>query len=190
MKAIELIKILEGLRKPFYTISDLEKITGLQKESLYIKLKRLVDKGVLERMASGIYRLFSMVSDIEKTAASLYMPNYLSFESALSRYGILTIVPYTLTFATTKKTRRITIEGRDIEFRQLKRDLFWGYEMIGGIYIAKPEKAFLDLIYFASRGKGSIDLDEIDLAKLSISKLRWMSKGFPEYTKKYLAGTL
>jgi len=186
MKTIELIKALERLNKPFYSISDLEKITGLSRDSLYVTLKRLVVRGVLERIGSGIYRLFTAPPSIEKVASSLYMPNYLSFESALSRYGILTLIPYALTFATTRKTMRFTIEGRDIEFRQLKKNLFGGYEMEGGIYIAKPEKAFLDLVYFVSRGKTSIDLDEIDMAKLSISKLRELSKKFPEYTKRYL----
>ena len=186
MKTIELIKVLEGLHKPFYTISDLEKVTGLLRDSLYVTIKRLVDRGVLERMGSGIYRLFTTPPSIEKVASSLYIPNYLSFESALSRYGVLTLIHYTLTFATTRKSKRFTIEGRDIEFRQLKRELFWGYEMEGGIYIARPEKAFLDLIYFASRGKASIDMDEIDMTKLSLSKLRELLKKFPEYTKRYL----
>src|SRR3990167_10102784 len=186
MKTIELIKVLEGLNRPFYTISDIEKVTGLSRNSLYVTLNRLVDRGVLERIGSGIYRLFITPPSIEKVASSLYIPNYLSFESALSRYGILTLVPYTLTFATTRKSKRWTIEGRDIEFRQLKRELFWGYEMEGGIYIARPEKAFLDLVYFASRGKASIDMDEIDMTKLSLSKLRELLKKFPEYTKRYL----
>jgi predicted transcriptional regulator of viral defense system len=186
VKTIELIKALEGLNRPFYTISDLEKVTGLSRNSLYVTIKRMVDRGVLERIGSGIYRPFTTPPSIEKVASSLYIPNYLSFESALSRYGVLTLIPYTLTFATTRKSKRFTVEGRDIEFRQLKRGLFWGYEMEGGIYIARPEKAFLDLIYFASRGKASIDMDEIDMAKLSQSKLRELLKKFPEYTKRYL----
>lgn len=186
MKTIEFIKTIERLRRPFYTISDIEKITGQSRDSLYVVLNRLVAGGLLERIGRGIYRIFTKPSDIEKVAASLYMPNYLSFESALSRYGILTLIPYTMTFATTRKTRRFTIEGREIEFRQIKKDLFWGYDVEGGIYIAKPEKAFLDLVYFASRGKATIDLDEIDMNKLSKSKLRMFLKKFPEYTRQYL----
>ncbi|MEK6690983.1 MAG: type IV toxin-antitoxin system AbiEi family antitoxin domain-containing protein [Nitrospirota bacterium] len=190
MKTIEFIKALERLNKPFYTIPDIEKITGQSRKSLFVALKRLVERGVLERMGSGIYRLYSTLPSIERVAASLYMPNYLSFESALSRYGILTLIPYTLTFATTRKTKRFTVEGRDIEFRQIKRDLFWGYEMREGIYVARPEKAFLDLIYFVSRGKSAIDLDEIDMGKLSITKLRRISKKYPVYTKRYLTRIL
>lgn len=186
MKTIELIKELEKFKKAFYSISDLEKITGLTRNSLYVTLRRLVENGILERIGPGAYRFFTTPPSVEQVASSLYIPNYLSFESALSRYGILTLIPYTLTFATTRRTRRFTIEGRDVEFRQIKKDLFWGYEMAERIYIARPEKAFLDLIYLVSRGQDSIDLDEIDLKKLSISKLKEYAKKFPKYTREYL----
>jgi len=186
MKGMELIKTLERLNKPYYSIADLEKITGLTRESLYVTLKRLADRGILEKMGQGIYRLFTAKGSLENIAASLYIPNYLSFESALSRYGVLNIVPYTITFATTRKTKRITLQGRDIEYRQIKKDLFLGYDMQGGIYLAKPEKAFLDLAYLASRGLASIDADELDIRKLSLKKLREYSRKFPQYTQRYL----
>jgi len=182
----ELIKSLERLNKPFYCIADLEKITSLSRKSLYVTLKRLVDRGILEKVGLGIYRLFTSKTSVEKIAASLYVPNYLSFESLLSRYGVLNLVPYTITFATTRKTRRITLLGRAIEYRQIKKELFWGYEIEGGIYTAKPEKAFLDLAYLASKGIASLDLDELDTKKLSSKKVKEFSKKFPKYTQKYL----
>lgn len=187
MKSIELIKTLERINKPFYSIADIEKITGVSRKSIYVTLNRLVEKGILERIGTGIYRLFTAKVSVEKIAGSLYMPNYLSFESALSRHGILNLVPYTLTFATPRKTKRSVIEGRDVEFRQIKKDLFWGYEMQGGIYVAKPEKAFLDLVYLASRGIASIDLDEMNLKKLSMTTVKEFSKRYPEYVRVYLS---
>ena len=186
MRTTELIKSLERLNKPFYSIADLEKITGLPRKSLYVTLRRLVDRGILERIGPGVYRLFTSKSSAEKIAALLYMPNYLSFESLLSRYGVLNLVPYTITFATTRKTKRITLLGRDIEYRQIKKGLFWGYEIKGGIYVAKPEKAFLDLVYIASKGIASLDLDELDTKKLASKKVKEFSKKFPIYTQEYL----
>jgi predicted transcriptional regulator of viral defense system len=186
MKITELIKSLDRLNKPFYSIADLEKITGLSRKSLYVTLKRLVDRGILEKVGPGIYRLFTSKTSMEKIAALLYVPNYLSFESLLSRYGVLNLVPYTITFATTRKTKRITLLGRAIEYRQIKKELFWGYEIKGGIYTAKPEKAFLDLVYLASKGVASIDLDELDTKKLSSKKVKEFSKKFPKYTQEYL----
>jgi len=51
MTGVRLLKILKTLNKPFYTIADLEKITGLGRNSLYVALKRWVDGGVLERVS-------------------------------------------------------------------------------------------------------------------------------------------
>lgn len=186
MKSIELIKIFERFNKPFYSIADIEKITSLPRKSLYVAVKRLIDRGILERIGAGIYRPFTSKKSVEQVAALLYMPNYLSFESVLSRYGILNLVPYTLTFATTRKTKRLTIEGTDIEFRQINKSLFWGYEIKKTIYVAKPEKAFLDLVYLASRGLTLLDIDELNLKKLSMKKIKEFSKRFPKYTQKYL----
>jgi len=186
MRTTELIKSLNRLNKPFYSIADLEKITSLPRKSLYVTLKRLVDRGILEKVGPGIYQLFSSKTSVEKIAASLYLPNYLSFESLLSRYGVLNLVPYTITFATTRKTKRITLLGRAVEYRQIKKRLFWGYEIKGGIYTAKPEKAFLDLVYLASKGVASVDLDELDTKKLLSKKVKEFSKKFPKYTQKYL----
>lgn len=177
MKGIELLKALQKINKPFYTIADLEKVTGLKRNSLYVALKRWVERGIIERAAQGIYLSTGSLISIETLAAQLYLPNYLSFESALSGYGVLNLIPYTLTFATHRKTKRYLLQKQEVEFRQINRDLFFGFEMKNGIYLAPPEKAFLDQVYFLTRGKAAIDLNEIDTKKLSMKKLKNYAKG-------------
>jgi predicted transcriptional regulator of viral defense system len=186
MKGIELLKKLQKMNNLFYTLADLEKITALPRNSLYVALKRWVAAGIIERAAQGIYLSMGSVIPIENIAAQLYIPNYLSFESALSRYGILSLIPYTLTFATTRKTKKYILQKQEIEFRQIDRRLFFGFEMKNGIYIASPEKAFLDEVYFAARGKAVLDLDELDMKKLSPKKLKECSKRFPRYVQTRL----
>lgn len=186
MRGIELLKVARGLNKPFFTIADLEKITGLARRSLYVTLKRWVDDGFLERVGQGIYIPAMMDVSLENVAAQLYIPNYLSFESALSRYGILNLVPYTLSFATPRKTRKFTLGKQGVEFRQISAGLFFGYEMKNGINIAAPEKAFLDQLYFQSRGKASLDLDELNLKGLSAQIARKYAERFPGYVQKRL----
>jgi predicted transcriptional regulator of viral defense system len=190
MRGIELLKMMKDLNKPFFTIADLEKITRLSRRSLYVALKRWVDKGILERIAPGIY--VAMMSDlsIEKVAAQLYIPNYLSFESALARHGVLNLIPHSLTLATTRKPKRYTLRKQDVEFRQISSTLFFGFEMKGGINIAVPEKAFLDQVYFLSRGRASLDLDELNLKKLSFKLLKEYGKRFPVYVQTRMAEIL
>lgn len=190
MKGIELLKIMKGFNKPSFSIADLEKITRLSRPSLYVSLKRWVDNGILERLAPGIYSAVLSDLSVEKVAAQLYIPNYLSFESALARHGILNLIPHSLTFATTRKTKRYTLRNQDVEFRQLSPTLFFGFEMKGGINIALPEKAFLDQVYFLSRGRASLDLDEMNLKILSPGRLKEYGKKFPGYVRSRITELL
>ena len=89
MKSFYLLKEIKKFDRNFFTIEDLEKITGFKRNYLYLQLSRWVKSGVLERIAKGIYIAPGANIEIEKVASFLYPPNYLSFESALASYGIL-----------------------------------------------------------------------------------------------------
>jgi len=75
MKSIELIKKLQKINKPFYTISDLEKITLLPRNSLYVSLKRGVTEGIIERVAQGIYVPIGSTLSVETTSLITYPLN-------------------------------------------------------------------------------------------------------------------
>lgn len=186
MKNTELIKKLEKINRPFYTIGDLEKITCLSRSSLYVFLNRWVKAGILKRPLSGIYVPFDKEISVLKIASEAYVPNYLSFESALSRYGILSLVPYTHTFATTRKTKTYIIADTEVIYRKIKKALYFGYEEKEGIYMAFPEKAFLDQIYLFTKGLVSINLNEMDLNKLSKKRFDKFIKNFPENVQKFV----
>ena len=186
MKGLELLRELRRIDKPYYTISDLEKVTTLRRSSLYVAIKRWVAAGILQKVAQGIYLPMGKMVPLENIAAQLYFPSYLSFESALAQYGILNLIPYSITFATTRKTRKYTLNGREIEFRQIVPRLYFGFEMRNGVFVALAEKAFLDEIYFVVRGRTSLDPDEIDLKKMSSKVLRDYSKRFPSNVQDYL----
>lgn len=186
MKGIELLKIFQRMNKSFYTIADLEKITGLSRNTLYIALERWKTQAFIDRVGQGIYLPIGITTSVENIASQLYIPNYLSFESALAKYGILNLIPYTITFATTRKTRKYTLRKQEIEFRQITPKLFFGFEMKNGIYIASPEKAFLDEVYFVTRGRATLDFDEVDIEKLSRKTLQDYSKRFPSYVQNQI----
>ena len=71
-----------------------------------------------------------------------------------------------------------------VEFRHIRNELFFGYTLIKDLYIAWPEKALLDQLYFVSVGKAKLDWDELNLHEVSKTKfLRW-SKKFPKPAQK------
>lgn len=186
MTTINLIKKLQSFGRGFFTMADLEKILGLPKNSLKVALSRLAKQGVLERLTRGIYQLSLSPAETMTVANQLYYPAYLSFESALSRYGILSQVPYTQTFATIKKSKKIWLKETEIEYTQLKPELFFGYILAGGIYLARPEKALLDQLYLVSRGKRSLNLKELDLNIINKSALFKFAKKFPPSVQRLL----
>lgn len=195
-KGIELIKNLRGFHKAYFTVADLEKVLDLKRESLYVTLNRLVKSGVLVRLAKNIYSLFTEAVDRQKIANELYFPSYLSFETALSQYGILSQIPYTQTFATLRPTKKMIIADVAVEYSHIKKELFFGYTLKNGKYIAEREKALLDELYMVSMGKRSIVTEELDLKDIDKNKLEKYAKKFPaqidpllNQVKKYIGTT-
>ncbi len=186
MRDVELIERLKETGKDFFTLPDLEKLIGLDRRSLHVALHRLVKRGTLQRAMRGIYVVPGSSPRVERIAGQLYFPCYLSFEYALSRFGVLNLVPYALTFATTKKTKALYILERRVDYRQIRPDLFFGFDMADGYYIAKPEKALLDLAYLAVLGKASMPADELDLRSLSPRVLDELAKRFPPRVRELI----
>jgi predicted transcriptional regulator of viral defense system len=186
---IQLVQSLGRFNKPCWSVADLQKILGYRsRQTLLVVLHRLVGQGILTRMRRGIYRVSIHSAETAIPANLLYTPSYLSFESALSRYGILSQIPYSVTFATTRRSKKMTLEGTAVEYRQLRGDLFFGHSIKKGLDIAEPEKALLDAVYLLKRGKLSLDLEELDLSGLSPRKLNSYGSRFPHYVRSALAG--
>jgi len=186
LRETELLKDLRSTSKAFFTISDLQKVTALDRKSLSISLNRWVKKGILERVCRNIYIVGGDPVNLEAIAGQAYFPSYLSFESALSRFGVLNLVPYSLSFATTRKTNSMTMLERRVEYRHLKQELFFGFTHEQGLYVAEPEKALLDLAYFSSFGKATIPSEEINLKPLSKRTLKEYTRRFPPRVAKVL----
>lgn len=186
MRQVEFLKKLKALDKPYFTVSDLQMVLGQAREAARKDIHRFVKRGVLKRIGKNVYVSPFSSYDIEEIAASVYAPCYLSFESALSKYGVLGQVPYTITFATTRRSKKLMLENLEIEFRRLKPELFFGYKLIGKLPIAEPEKALLDELYLVSLGKAKLDLKEASLRELSFEKTKRLGEKFPATVQKKL----
>ncbi len=83
------LKKLKEIGKSYYTLADLSKIYPGKKDSLKVLLFRLTKKKKILRLKRDVYILPEKFSEIEKIANQIYFPSYLSFELALSFFGIL-----------------------------------------------------------------------------------------------------
>ncbi len=96
-------------------------------------------------------------------ANRLYEPSYVSCEYALSYYGFIPEGVWTLTSVTTRKTQRFKNKFAHFDYRHIKAQAFRGFKQVGEdgypIFMAEPEKAIVDFVYFKLSNFGKNDRD-------------------------------
>ena len=120
------------------------------------KITRMIETGELIPLNRGIYETNPSVSPV-CLAASIYGPSYVSFEYALSFYGLIPERVSTVTSATFEKNRRKTFTNafgafsyRDVPSAVFPLELRIETEGDYAFRIASPEKALCDQLYKAT----------------------------------------
>jgi len=164
-----------------FTLKTLRDILEIKTEStLFSIIKKLRQANIIEKIERNKYLLAGTRIHDFALANFLYRPSYVSFESALNFYGILSQFPYEISSATGKKPIKQSNQNKIFVYTHIKNDLFWGYEKKEDFIIAWPEKALLDQIYLASKGYKKINLDEYDLSKINHLKLKKYLSKYPK----------
>ena len=117
------------------------------------KMGRLVRDGKYHRVIRGIFETDPNTPG-EYLAQAIYTPSYLSFEFALSRYGIIPEAVFDFTSATFRKRRAkryVTEFGvftyRDVPDKVFPEAVRYVSGSYGGYWMADPEKALCDKLY-------------------------------------------
>ena len=171
ISALQALKTLKKSNLKLVTPVDISKLFGILSENTRHKfIQRLEKYDILSRITKGKYLLSDNILNEYEIANLLVNPSYISFESALSFYGILPQFPYTLSSATPRRSTKITYQEKEYEFTHISPELFWGFEKKDDFLIASPEKALIDAIYLYSKGLRKIDLDELTLTIIDKAK--------------------
>jgi predicted transcriptional regulator of viral defense system len=138
------------------------------------------------KIRNGLYALRLEPPQEEAIANRLYAPSYISFEYALARYGIIPESVYSVTSATTRITREFIVNNKSFVYSHIKKQAYRGYrtERIGGmtVFIAEPEKALVDYLYFVDLKKKTLN------ERLSTRKVK--KKATSEYAKLFARKSL
>jgi predicted transcriptional regulator of viral defense system len=173
----------EAKTNPLVRIGETASKYGLGTAAVTKALHRLKARGLVERVADGLYlnKLVASVS-ARDIVNELNPESYISLGTALAEWGLSSQNPVATTCVTTSRGRKIKAGAIEIVYRKISQELFWGYTEKKGRYrdykIAEPEKALLDWIYFSLKGGLPVQFDEIQFEKLSRSRL-------VDYAKKY-----
>ena len=167
-------KRLAELNIKVLTPLEFRRIFNVPKRVSQYHLEEYTKRGVFLRLKKGLYaNLFNKPSQFFM-ANKIYQPSYISFESALSYYGLIPETVYSVTSASPKATREFSMQNYHFVFRRIKKEAFAGYvpAEIGGetILIAEPEKALADYYYFVILGKRKLP-DRLNLRKIDKEKL-------------------
>ncbi len=151
----------ELFKNPYFTLNQLalafkNKKNALVYVSRWLKNKKIIKIREWFYISSEKFLEISLSwntsSFIEYIATNLiYIPSYLSLEYVLYENNIITENVYNLSLITTKKTAKFENEFWNFNYRSIKKEFFWDFEIIKKdwflIYKATKEKALFDYFY-------------------------------------------
>lgn len=167
---LDFFKLHKG--KKIFHFNHLALLTGMKRHTLHMSLKRLVERKAIQRICRAFYANPLNPPTLEEISAEIYKPSYVSLESALYRHGILSQIPYTLTCVTTRLPRRFKTSFGMIEYRQVKRQYFFGFVRKNYYFVSEPEKALVDFLYLNRRKKIEGFVSELNLISLNDRKFK------------------
>ena len=135
----------------------------------YAIIKRLLQKQLISPLKPGLYAVASNPPTSYQVANLLVPASYISLETALNHYGILSQFPRNITSVTPGKTKSFKVDLM-YSYTHLQPNLFHSYKNVDSVLLATPEKAVIDYLYLASKGLRNSDISEFDLDNLDHSQ--------------------
>lgn len=172
---------LKSLKLYLFTPREFRDIFGVSQKTTSVFIGRNLKSGLFLKLRNGCYVLKDSNPSLYFIANKLYQPSYISLEMALSYYGIIPEVVYTMTSVSAKPTREFETPKGVFSYQRIKKEAFTGYapkQMEGDtVMFAEPEKSLADYLYFVDLKKVSLN-DRIDLKEINKNKLIGYAKLF------------
>lgn len=175
------LKLLQETGKTVFSAKFLKQIWELSDANFKIVVKRMVDEGLLLRLAKGIYAISENYS-VYELANTLVTPSYISFNSALFYQGVSFQTAREITSAANFNYQR-EIDGRVYVYYKIKKSLL--YDSEGLIFqknftLATTERAILDCLYVGV----SPNIDNPD--KVNRDRLKILAERYPLRVQKQI----
>ena len=178
---------------PVFSTSQLSAVTD-KVETLKVQLSLWKKRGLVRSLRQGLYVLSPEERRVEPSpfylANQIFMPSYVSLESALAAHGLIPEFVAPTTSVTTRKTCRFENEFGLFTYQHVLPKAYGGFDAIRegekfSMLIASPEKAVVDFLYFNLSqfhpSKGSIFTESYrfqNCEDLDRKKLRAFAKRF------------
>jgi predicted transcriptional regulator of viral defense system len=183
---------LNRIKSLTFGYAQIADILGISPGSARVSVNRYVRQGFVLRVKRNLYVLserWRSASQEEKFIVSnlTQVPSYISLLTALEYYGITTQVQRDFIESVgIRRSTEFTVGGSVLRYTKIDKKLYFGFSRKNGIFIAEPEKAFLDAFYLMSLSRYSLDLSAINADKLNRKRLAVISASFPDRTRRLL----
>ncbi len=208
---MKILKLKKALKTTIFTHEEIANILKGEVSNVNAKISYLTKQGILIRLKKGIYTFGGLYQDSVDSIAianRLYAPSYVSFDYALSYYGLIPERVYEVTSATLHAKKVFDTPLGRFSYHPIPMDVYalgvdWLYdERDGGKFIATPEKALCDKIR-ADRGLGRLTQEKMRdyllydlriewelLLSLDIGLIEAIAKRYKSYNLKSLTSLL
>lgn len=155
LKSLE--RTLQSYPRPYLTDFELASILDGTPDSRYSKVKRMLAQGKLLHIRRGLYCITKEIGYLKKPssfelAQYIYAPSFISLESALSYYNLIPEAVYTITNATSKRSKEFKTPLGIFSYQSVPlQDLYTEVTLIKEneqrFFIAKPWRAICDYVF-------------------------------------------
>jgi len=153
------------------SLETLKNILEIENErTLHRIVNDFIKNGILVKLEKGKYEVTSNSPDTFEIANFLYQPSYISLETALNYWGILSQFPFEVSSVTSKKTAKKIVEEKIYTYSHITSKYFGMFAKKNGSLIASPEKALFDQFYLVSKGIKVANFDEYDFDNVNKKK--------------------
>lgn len=167
---MNIMQLRKKISTSVFTHDQLEHLLSTTMSNVNAKISYMVNKGELIRLKKGIYVLGEDYQkeavDMISVANILYAPSYVSYEYALSYYGLIPERVYEITSASLRgkksfKTNLGRFSYKPVPLQAYAIGVDWLYDNVnGGKLIATPEKALCDKVR-SDRGIGRLSQEKL-----------------------------
>jgi len=209
---MKILQLKKALKTTIFTHEEIANILKNQVSNVNAKISYMIKQGILIRLKKGFYTFSAFYQDTSvdsiMIANWLYAPSYVSFDYALSYYGLIPERVYEVTSATLHAKKVFETPLGRFSYRPIPLDVYalgvdWlDDERNGGKFIATPEKALCDKIR-ADRGLGRLNQAKMKdyllydlrieweaLLKLNVGLIEVIASKYKSYNLKSLSSVM
>ncbi len=181
--AAEKITMLLESKSTLFDTRTLCGLWHLKKGSAKVEAFRMMRAGILRPVRRGIYQLAAREPSSFELANYLYQPSMVSLESALNHWGVVAQVPQSVS-SIAGASKQIVVQGTAFVYRRAGKELLgMGTVCVDGGFVAQPQKALMDYLYFVLKGIYAFNEEDFFLSR----KMDWgMARQYlPFYPPKF-----